>query len=469
MSRFDDDRFRASLATIVDQTVLSHYPDAQLMYRLHEYVGDVRSDRSDRSLVDVIVETAQQLDSGELRSPSEFLAALAIRVAHQQHRLYCDHDGRLACHRDLKAVNDLLDALAAWMCNSRLDGRNGAETPILDEAAAECITGAAQDAGASIAELARHLFCRTRPRGDHRELRPITAERPIVQINAAITHMPWGCYEEVKSLTAALNQSLSDTYEVECTNEYANPLQPAVPDELVTRAGVLRSSALVVFSEHGGVGTGRTLEMADLMLIPVLILQRVDANHPPGLLAKRFNGGLSSAPVPYSTDDEAIALVDRFLRINDFEIYQRAQNLAEWDQRGESEIHRVATQLKDVWPSGARLTYEQVVWWLEGVHWPQAPASVRETIIDLLTFVKESAGGPAIDAMNRASPAMRRSRETLRAYRRRTDIRQSRIDALWRAYMHRLSHTPALSSRRDFNTAWEITDWEQLDARLDAS
>ena len=465
MSRFEDDRFRAMLATILDETVLRHYPEAGLLLRLQLFIGDVRSVQDDKALVDLVIEAAEQLEAGDLQSNSEFLAAAAIRIAHQQHRHYCDFDGKAACWRDIRAANDLLDALAHWMCSSRLDGDDEAETPILDDAASACITDRGGDDG--VPALARHLFSRTRPKGDERTLRPIAADRPIIQLNAAITRMPWQCYEEIKTLTAKLEDSLSDTYEVECTSQYVTPLQPAPPNDLLTRAGVLRSSGMVVFSEHGRIGTGRTLEMADLMMIPVLILQRVDAEHETKPLAVRFRGGISSEAETYGTDDQAIAKILKFLRVNEFAIYQRAEDLADWDQRGRSEAHRIASELKDAWPTGAQMDHETVVWWLESVHWAQAPANVRDAVMNLITFVRSSASGRTADLVNRASPAMRRSRETLGVYRRKSGLSPKRVTALWHAYLHRLAQTPALSSPRDETAAWEYTDWEQLDGQLD--
>lgn len=465
MSRFDDDRFRAQLATILDQMVLSHYPEAGLMTQLQLYVGDDRSDRTDRPLVELVVAAAQQFESGELRTTSEFLAATAIQIARQQHRLYCPFDGNAACERDVRAANDLLIALAEWMCDSRLDGPEDAAVPILDGPVSTYITDATTSFDSSVRELGHHLYCLTRPRGDIRKLPPITAERPILQMNAAITRMPWGCYQEVKRLTSALKDSLSDTYEVECTNEYAHPLRPAPPSELVTRAGVYRSAGLIVFSEHGGIGTGRTLEIATATMIPVLILQRVDADHPRHPLALRFDGGLSRPPVLYSTDDEAARAVEKFLRVNMIAIYERARRLAEWSEQGLSAAHRVASELRDVWPAGAQLTHEQALWWLEGVHWQQAPTNVREVILELISFIRESGAGRS---SSRAATVVRRSSETLRTYQRKIRLEPKRAKVLWLEYMHRLTHTPAVSSRRDANSSWEVADWEQLDSQLDA-
>jgi hypothetical protein len=171
--------------------------------------------------------------------------------------------------------------------------------------------------------------------------------------------------------------------------------------------------------------------------------------------------------VPYRTDDEAFAAVRKFLAVNDIAIYERAGKLYEWDRQPESEALKAARALKDAWPSGGQLTYEQVCWWLQGVHWGQAPAHVREAIFEMVTFVKQSSVGQSMAAFSKASSVMRRSRESLFAYKRQSRASQQRVDKLWRAYVHRMAAAPVMSSARDTNTAYEITDWKQLDTQLD--
>lgn len=466
MSRFDD-RFRAELTTILNATVYVRYPDHELTAHLYRYLGDARDDGYEQALLDIIVRAAEQLEVGRLASTSEFLATVALRTAHHLHETMCERDPTVAaCDLDIRAVNDLVLVLAETLCNATLDGRSGADAPIFDGEVRHALMSTGSIDDERVRRLAHHLFCLTRRRGNARKLRPITPDRPIVQFNAAITNMPWTCYQEVKELTAAMEEMLSESYEIECTNEYANPLQPAPPNDLITRAGLYRSSALVVFLEHGGIGTGRTLEIADTCRIPVLPLQRVDANHPAGPLSQRFDGGISSQPVTYSTPSQAIEEIRKFLRVKDIAIFERAQMLSDLNALGPSHALKVVKGLKDAWPSASSLAHTHTLWWLENVHWKQAPAHVREAIIDLIAFVRGADGHHTENAAAHTS-AMRLSRESLYAYKRKSGINHARVDQLWRAYVHRLADAPAHSSPRDATSSYDITDWQQLDERLD--
>lgn len=409
-----------------------------------------------RALVEEVLSIASNVESGGYTT-SEFLAAVGLRSMQLLHSQHCDESTTSGpCIRERKSVGDLLVSLAPILCDSEIDG------PVFDDALLKLI-GSTRGEGARRRLLADHLFTLSRPRHNIRQLRPVSAGRPILQFDTAISDIPDEEYKRLKLLTRELEADFSAQFEVECPNELVNPSLQIPADEFLTRSAICRAAVVVVFTEHGRIGTGRTLEIATQVGAPLLELAYSSTDSSiRATSAWRFDGAFSMPALTYSTPAEAHEIVREFLLQQDLAIYCRAAKIAAW-QDEPSPIAEAVQAASKVWPSNSVIPHAQALWRVQPIHWQQTPDNVQKLIIEI---VKSLPVGPQ---PLKATPApvenraRAKSRRTLNAYARSKNLPAERERALWQRYA---SPKNLEISQREETLAYGFEDWELLDRQL---
>lgn len=327
-------------------------------------------------ITDVLWQAQAQIITG-----TRALARIAAYVSATLHDLLCNDRPPTplrCCSRDVHAVSDLVN-LTAWPhLGVELD------TPLSDVAHEALITAPGREAEVE-ADLESIFQSITHP--DWRSREPLTLEidRPIIQINSAITHVTPPEYHRIRTMAIRLRDHLTLLgYKVEVTSDYAAPhAQPTcAPNESLTRAGIYRSSGVISIVDHGRIGTATTLAIADELLIPTLVLYQ-DARD---ISAARYPGGFSRRSTHrYDTQDAPESLVGEYLTSMRSLIAKRHRDVIGWSH---IDLGNLASRFDALDPQvfeRTAVTHDRARFFVsDPVLWSQCPPATKNEIEAIL-------------------------------------------------------------------------------------
>jgi hypothetical protein len=440
----------------------NHGPDATL------FDGSASDpDVFDRVLA-IALEGEEKYEKGEMTAAA-FLAWVGYHATTIVHGAACKLAGlgSATCLRahETEVLNALIQPFAIALLNSELDQPLDA----LDLRAVFRANKIPEDK--RLAALAARIETNLRPRAEFRVLKDIRAESPIMQINAPITHQNSTTYGEVRATALRIaSEALPEGWDCEVTSDYVSPNHPVAGREYQVRAALLRTSVHVIFVRGGAVGTGRTLEIATEFMIPTIILVHVPPGEGREALALRYSGALSGATVAtYKNDDEAVAAVQEFVHSHEGQILDRSRRLAKWDTKTPSRWARRFANADASLFDHASLNAEQARFWVDPVHWAQAPRQVRKVVRRALGGRRSASPAPGRgqsgetpSRFSKTSPGLSfKTASSLLTYGLVNGLSTKRLGALLNAYRSEVRETA--HSGREEEISMAIEDWARID------
>ena len=222
-------------------------------------------------------------------------------------------------------------------------------------------------------------------------------------MNTSVTRPDDDSYDARRALARHVGFALaSDTTFVEVTAEWAHPADACRPplDEAVDGA-IYRTTAMVVFTDDGGIGTGDTLRLAGDLLIPTLVLRSIPDQAPEPLQARRQGRHATRVERFYANRDDVLAHVTAFLAKYEVQIERRQAQLVAWAGRAD-EIKWINDAISALDPAifeTASITQAAAIFLSsDPVYWFQARTPAREELQRLVSHERPRAEQRPISA-----------------------------------------------------------------------
>jgi hypothetical protein len=349
-------------------------------------------------------------------------------------------------------VTNLIGLISRPFLNLELDAP-------LKSVAGDALTASGMDE-MQIEDALEALFQRiTHPGWGSRELLPITPEKPIIQINSAISDVTPDEYFRLRGVSLAIgNYFVARGYRTEITSDYAAPRASptCAPDEFLTRAAIFRASGIVTIADHGRLGTATTLTIAEDLLIPALVLYQ----DPVDIGSARYPGGFSRRMARgYGTHRDAIAAAEDYLDTMGDYVANRNAKLNTWRAEDISEIRNRFLNTDVALFDASPVIYQRARFFTsDPILWTQCPPATRTEILRVLGLA-----GPATPQPERrlAAEASTGSVMALFVAAEHRGWTWDRVTAVYQAYIGLNEHP--VSPRK---SAWGFDDWIRFEVSL---
>lgn len=400
---------RRDLLQVMSVLIDEHYPSSsQSLGDASLYSADLAAGLADE-LIGRIDAWSRARDTG-----AGTLADCVLLMLPRLHRALCSRRSRReCCETDMRFAASMTVIMASWLI----------ETPMVQPPLGLISEVMRIDDRAVRRDRLEVAFRDVlAPPHAVRKLPTIEHDRWNVQINTAITRPGNDAYFARRSTAKALEQALTvDGRAVEVTSDWAHPAarDRAPLDEAVDGA-IYRTTAMIVFSDDGAIGTGDTIRLAASLALPTLVLRRPSATP----LQGRRDGRLALRRVRvYVSDEDALTHAREFLEGYGAQIAARHANLLDWSTQAHelAWIARAVEGLDSAIFETARVTRDAATFFAsDPVYWYQAGHPIRQEVLRLVSpgrlasqqsIAKRLPGAPGADG---ADAAVHRERISMR-------------------------------------------------------
>ena len=395
----------------------------------------------------------------QLTGRARALADIATFLSRYFHTKYCQlsasGNGSRACARDVGAVTDLISMITSPFLDLELDAP-------LKVVAMETLTsrGATE---IQVSDALDAVFQRiTHPTWGSRKLLTPSADKPIIQINSAITRISPPEYYRIRSIALALRSDLIKLgYEVEVTSDYAAPRanQSCGTNETLTRAAIYRTAGMICIADHGHLGTGTTLTLAGELLIPSLVLYQ----DPSDVMCSRYPSGLARrTTLPYGSPDEALQAAMQYLKSARDMIFARGRQIFEWSIDDISQVKERFSVTEVSSFDHSPVTYDRAqLFTSDPILWNQCTGRTRDEIVRILGLTENHRTSSPPARNRRLEDASPTSISALLVAAAHKGWTPARTHAVYDAYL--LAHDRSLSTRK---SSWGFEEWIRFEATL---
>jgi hypothetical protein len=380
-----------------------HYPDHE-----QRFAGVLLDAHYIAAELGLLVSTRVEAWRNARETSAGTLADCVLLMLPHLHSQLCSSRPRADhCEVDVAFCASVITVLAMWQM----------ETPFLSEVK-PVIAGALAVNDTAVRRDRLEIGVRPllAPAEVTRELPAIRPERINLQVNTAITRLDDDEYDRRRAFANHIRFALdSDSLAVEVTADWAHPADGSRPplDDAVDGA-IYRTTAMVVFTGGGGIGTGDTLRLAGDLLIPTLVLRYEGDETGRPLQARREGRHALRIERSFQNQHEVIQHVESFLDTYRVQIERRHQDLVSWAARADevSWIRDAVDSLDPALFETANINEAAAIFIASHpVHWFQARSNAQTEVQRLISLDRSGSEQRPIPASTMSSTPKRSGSE----------------------------------------------------------